>query len=125
MLIEIADVNGGTKFDFTGICWNALAVALDIALPDPAPVVLGDGPRLEQVGVGLNAPFRERPGREEPADWSWLRRPVVWGTLAVLVAVFRSPRRDLRPMAVLSFLGIVAQAPGYLGISLLELPMAA
>lgn len=43
-------------------------------------------PRLEQVGVGLNAPFRERPGREEPADWSWVRRPVVWGTLTVLVA---------------------------------------
>jgi len=30
--------------------------------------------------------------------------------LAVLVAVWRSPRRDLRPMAVLSFLGIPAQA---------------
>ena len=30
--------------------------------------------------------------------------------LAVLVAVFRSPRRDLRPLAVLSFLGIAAQA---------------
>jgi cytoskeleton protein RodZ len=43
-------------------------------------------PRLEQVGVGLNAPFRERPGREEPADWSWVRRPVVWGTLIVLAA---------------------------------------
>jgi heme a synthase len=30
--------------------------------------------------------------------------------LAVLVAVWRSPRRDLRPLAVLSFLGIPAQA---------------
>ena len=43
-------------------------------------------PRLEQVGVGLNAPFRERPGREEPADWTWARKPVVWGTLMVLAA---------------------------------------
>jgi cytochrome c oxidase assembly protein subunit 15 len=30
--------------------------------------------------------------------------------VAVLVAVWRSPRRDLRPLAVLSFLGIPAQA---------------
>lgn len=43
-------------------------------------------PRLEHVGTGLNAPFRERPGRAEPTDWTWLRKPVVWGTLLVLVA---------------------------------------
>lgn len=43
-------------------------------------------PRLEQVGIGLNAPFRERPGREEPADWTWFRKPVVWGTVLVLAA---------------------------------------
>ena len=30
--------------------------------------------------------------------------------LALLLVVFRSPRRDLRPLAVLSFLGIAAQA---------------
>jgi cytochrome c oxidase assembly protein subunit 15 len=30
--------------------------------------------------------------------------------IAVLVAVFRSPRRDLRPLALVSFLGIPAQA---------------
>jgi len=43
-------------------------------------------PRLDHVGSGLNAPFRERPGREEPTDWSWARKPVVWGTLLVLAA---------------------------------------
>lgn len=43
-------------------------------------------PKLEHVGVGLNAPFRERPGRTEPTDWAWARKPVVWGTLLVLLA---------------------------------------
>lgn len=43
-------------------------------------------PKLEHVGVGLNAPFRERPGRAEPTDWTWVRKPVVWGTLLVGVA---------------------------------------
>ena len=32
---------------------EAVGVTLDIALPEPAPVVLGDGPRLEQVVVNL------------------------------------------------------------------------
>ncbi|MBY0299308.1 MAG: sensor histidine kinase, partial [Methylobacterium sp.] len=32
---------------------GAAGVTLDIALPDPAPIVLGDGPRLEQVVVNL------------------------------------------------------------------------
>jgi cytoskeleton protein RodZ len=46
----------------------------------------GPNPKLARVGAGINAPFRERPGREEPTDWSWLRRPVVWGTALVLLA---------------------------------------
>ena len=50
-------------------------------------------PRLEQVGIGLNAPFRERPGREEPADWTWARKPVVWGTLMVLAAAAALAKR--------------------------------
>jgi cytoskeleton protein RodZ len=45
----------------------------------------GPSPKLARVGGGINAPFRERPGREEPTDWSWLRRPVVWGTALVLL----------------------------------------
>lgn len=50
------------------------------------PQVSGAAPKLQHVSNGLNAPFRERPGRDEPADWSWLGRPVVWGTLLVLIA---------------------------------------
>jgi cytoskeleton protein RodZ len=45
----------------------------------------GPSPKLAQVGGGINAPFRERPGREEPSDWGWARRPVVWGTALVLL----------------------------------------
>ncbi len=51
-------------------------------LPQPP----GTAPKLQHVSNGLNAPFRERPGLGEPTDWSWLGRPVVWGTLLVLVA---------------------------------------
>jgi cytoskeleton protein RodZ len=46
----------------------------------------GDNPKLSQVGGGINAPFRDRPGRDEPSDRTWLRRPVVWGSLVVLGA---------------------------------------
>ncbi|HET9821959.1 MAG TPA: RodZ domain-containing protein [Burkholderiaceae bacterium] len=46
--------------------------------PDPA--------RLAQVGAGLNTPFRERPGRDEPGDWGWVRKPLFWVTLLVLGA---------------------------------------
>ena len=46
----------------------------------------GAAPKLQHVSNGLNAPFRERPGRDEPADMSWLGRPVFWGTLLVLIA---------------------------------------
>ena len=53
---------------------------------DRLPQVPGAAPKLQHVSNGLNAPFRERPGRDEPADMSWLGRPVVWGTLLVLIA---------------------------------------
>jgi cytoskeleton protein RodZ len=53
---------------------------------DRLPQVPGAAPKLQHVSNGLNAPFRERPGRDDPADWSWLRRPVFWGTLLVLIA---------------------------------------
>ena len=53
---------------------------------DRLPQVPGAAPKLQHVSNGLNAPFRERPGRDDPADWSWLGRPVVWGTLLVLIA---------------------------------------
>lgn len=47
----------------------------------PAPV----GHRLEQVGEGINAPFRDRPGRHEPSDWSVMGSPAVWGPLLLVV----------------------------------------
>jgi cytoskeleton protein RodZ len=53
---------------------------------DRLPQTVAAPQKLVHVGSGLATPFRERPGREAPADWSWLGRPVVWGTLLVLVA---------------------------------------
>ena len=51
---------------------------------DRLPQTVAAPQKLVHVGSGLATPFRERPGREAPADWSWLGRPVVWGTLLVL-----------------------------------------
>jgi cytoskeleton protein RodZ len=42
-------------------------------LPPPS-----GGQRLEQVGGGLNTPFRERPGRFVPSDWSNVTTPALW-----------------------------------------------
>lgn len=53
---------------------------------DRLPQVPGTSPKLQHVSSGLNAPFRERPGQDEGRDWSWLRKPVFWGTLLVLIA---------------------------------------
>lgn len=44
-----------------------------------------DATKLSQVGAGLNAPFRERPGQREPADFALLRKPAFWATLLVLL----------------------------------------
>jgi cytoskeleton protein RodZ len=41
---------------------------------------------LEHVASGINAPFREHPGRGEPRDWSVLSNPVLWGVALVIVA---------------------------------------
>jgi cytoskeleton protein RodZ len=69
-------------------------------------------PRLAQVSGGLNAPFRERPGRDEPSEWTWLRRPVFWATLMVLAGaaalallperLLRLPRTGAAPVAEVS-----------------------
>lgn len=45
-----------------------------------------NGNRLGQVGEGLNAPFRERPGRIVPNDWASLARPAIWAPALVLAA---------------------------------------
>ncbi len=55
---------------------------------DPAPVLAAlppaSGHRLEAVDEGIKLPFRDRPGRHEPASASALRSPAVW--VAVLIA---------------------------------------
>lgn len=58
---------------------------------DAAPVLAllpaASGGRLDQMGEGINAPFRERPGRGEPTDWSRVvASPAVWGPALVLLA---------------------------------------
>jgi cytoskeleton protein RodZ len=56
---------------------------------DSAPVLAllprHPGHRLEQVGEGINAPFRERPGMSQGSDWSLLGSPAVWAPLLFLV----------------------------------------
>lgn len=45
------------------------------------------GHRLEQVGEGLNTPFRERPGTLVQRDWmQFVSSPAVWLTLLILAA---------------------------------------
>jgi len=48
-------------------------------LPGPS------GYRIEQLGEGINEPFRDRPGHHEPADWGLLRSPAVWGPLLIVL----------------------------------------
>jgi cytoskeleton protein RodZ len=57
---------------------------------DPAPILRLLPPpsgmqRLEQVSGGLNTPFRERPGRLVPQDWSHVTTPALWVALLLLV----------------------------------------
>jgi cytoskeleton protein RodZ len=57
-------------------------------LPPPS------GHRLDHVGGGLNAPFRERPGRMEPKEWTSVANPALWlaGLLVVgALAVYALP----------------------------------
>jgi cytoskeleton protein RodZ len=57
---------------------------------DAAPILAllppPSGYRLEQLGEGLNTPFRDRPARLEPNDWGTFSRPAVWGPLLLLLA---------------------------------------
>jgi len=68
---------------------RALAQTVCRALKiDAAPVLAllppAGGQRLEHVGGGLNAPFRDRPGRMAPNDWAILGNPTLW-IVALLV----------------------------------------
>ena len=61
---------------------------------DPQPVLAqlpqAGGHRLDQISEGINAPFRDRPGRRgEPGDyWAVLARPAVWGPALLVLAAF-------------------------------------
>lgn len=57
---------------------------------DPAPVMALlprlPGQRLEQVGEGINAPFRERSAAAQgSSDWSFIGSPAVWAPLLLLL----------------------------------------
>jgi cytoskeleton protein RodZ len=71
---------------------RALAQTVCRALKvDPAPVMQLLPPlighRLEQLGEGLNTPFRERPGALVQRDWSQIAsRPMFWVVAVILVA---------------------------------------
>lgn len=57
---------------------------------DAGPVLAllpkGSGYRLEQLGEGLNTPFRERPSNVVESDWTGLSRPAIWAPLLLLMA---------------------------------------
>ncbi len=48
----------------------------------PAPTTLA----LDASDAGLNEPFRDRPGREEPVFGAAAVRPMVWGAVALMLA---------------------------------------
>lgn len=54
---------------------------------DPAPVLAAlpqaPGYRLDAVDSGINTPFRDRPGRHEPAPFLALTSPGVWVTALI------------------------------------------
>jgi len=52
------------------------------------------GYRIEQVGEGLNTPFRERPGQLVPKEWASVASPVLWIAgliVALTIAVYAMP----------------------------------
>ncbi|HZV92621.1 MAG TPA: RodZ domain-containing protein [Caldimonas sp.] len=71
---------------------RALAQTVCRALKiDAAPIMRllppPSGHRLEQVGEGLNTPFRDRPGLAVQGDWqAFAMNPWAWVVLSILVA---------------------------------------
>jgi cytoskeleton protein RodZ len=55
------------------------------AEPVLAKLPAASGHGLDRVAGGINAPFRERSARSEPASWSLLKKPTVWGPLLILL----------------------------------------
>jgi cytoskeleton protein RodZ len=70
---------------------RALAMTVCRALKIDAAPVLARLPQAGARGLGnvtgsLNAPYRERPGRTDPADLGIARHPLYWAALLVLMA---------------------------------------
>jgi cytoskeleton protein RodZ len=83
------------RFDqLPGVAFTrALALSMARALKiDPAPVLSrlpkASGDTLDDVSRGLNAPFRAGHGLLAGIDLGLIRRPIVWGPFAVLMAAF-------------------------------------
>ncbi len=65
---------------------------------DPAPILAllppQRGHRLEQVAVGLNTAFHDRPSSLAPKEWAHVANPVLWilGVIAAMtLAVYAAP----------------------------------
>lgn len=56
------------------------------AVPVLALLPLPADQSLSQMSLGLNAPFRDRPGRRVPSDLQFLKSPVVLGAAVLVVA---------------------------------------
>lgn len=86
-LLEADRVDELPDATFTRALAQTVCRALKI---DPAPVLAllpqASGYRLEHVSEGINEPFRDKPGRREPSDWSMIASPAVWGPLLLLAA---------------------------------------
>ena len=95
-MLEADRYDGLLDATFTRALAQTVCRALKI---DPVPVLRllppPSGYRLEQLGEGLNTPFRERHGVLVQRDWAALAtRPALWITLLILaaaVAVFFLP----------------------------------
>ena len=85
-LLESDQIDQLPDATFTRALAQTVCRALKI---DAAPVLAllppAGGQRLEQVGGGLNAPFRERPGQMAPNDWAILGNPTFW--IAALLVI--------------------------------------
>ena len=93
---------------FTRALAQTVCRALKIdATPVLALLPPASGYRLEHVGSGLNAPFRDRPGRMAPNEWAILGNPTLWIAALLVIgalAVYLMPAQWL-PTAARNAIG--------------------
>lgn len=93
---------------------------------DAAPVLAllprPTGHRLEQVGEGINAPFRDRGGSSPASDGVPIGSPALWGPLLILIA---AAVVYFLPPGMLSLPRAVAPAPAASGVASAALPASA